>query len=30
MIYTIVAIGVAGAALYGAYSLLKDSLADLW
>lgn len=30
MLYTIVAIAVAGAALAGAYSLLKDSLADIW
>jgi hypothetical protein len=30
MVYTIVAIAVAGAALAGAYSLLKDSLADIW
>ncbi|MCW5945816.1 MAG: hypothetical protein KIT74_02160 [Fimbriimonadales bacterium] len=30
MMYTIIAIAVAGAAVAGAYSLLKDSLADLW
>lgn len=30
MLYSIVAIAVAGAALAGAYNLLKDSLADLW
>lgn len=30
MIYTIVALAVAGAALAGAWSLLKDSIADLW
>ncbi len=30
MIYTIVAIAVAGAAAAGAWSLMKDSLTDLW
>jgi hypothetical protein len=30
MWYTILAVAVAGAAVAGAYSLLKDSLADLW
>lgn len=30
MWYSIIAIAVAGAAMVGAYSLLKDSLADLW
>lgn len=30
MIYTVVALAVAGGAIAGAWSLMKDSMADLW
>ena len=30
MIYTVISLVVAGAAIAGAWSLTKDSLADLW
>ncbi|NOG94031.1 MAG: hypothetical protein HND42_12410 [Armatimonadetes bacterium] len=30
MWYTIAALAVAGAAMAGAYSLLRDSLSDIW
>jgi hypothetical protein len=29
-VYSIVAIAVAGAAVAGAYSLLKDAVSDIW
>lgn len=30
MIFTVVALAVAGAAIAGAWGLMKDSLTDLW